>query len=224
MFSWRLPNSASAPDGHELLHFRTVEAIEHGGDDVPIAAKRVVARSVEVGRPDGDVGASVLLPVRPRHGQACQFGHGIGLVSRFQGTKQQRVFPNRLQGRPRVYARVSKEDQLINVGPVRGLDDIPCTSQVVPDEIRAPCHVGANAAYGSSAEQDRVELRVAAWSRKSSASRSHVMSSQPVLQTPRPSAEPSIPPPATQIRRPVRLNWPMSQVLLQEGVAYQHYK
>ncbi|OPY06287.1 MAG: hypothetical protein A4E66_02256 [Syntrophus sp. PtaB.Bin001] len=143
---------AGSPDYNrwQIVDLCFVKTANQGRNDVAVFRMIVVAGTIEVGRHHTPVIDSMTFPVLtvvtfaefdPRN-----LGNGIWLVSRFEETGKQRVFPHRLRRKLRIDAARSEEKQFFHSCKPGFVDYVYLDHQILIDEFRRIGIVGKDSA------------------------------------------------------------------------------
>ena len=134
--------------------FGQVELADHRWDDVGGFQVVVVAWAVEVGGHHGKKLRAVLPVVGPAHLNPGDFGHGVGAVGGLQGAGVQIFLLDGLRTVARVDAGRAQEQQPLDTGAPRLVDDVGLDGEVFADEFRGIGVVGQYPAHFGGGEED----------------------------------------------------------------------
>ena len=158
------PHRAGAPD----VDVRRVGALglvrldDQRRHDMALHQVEIVARPVEIGRHDRDEVAAILAAIGLAELDAGDLGDRVPLVGRLERAGQQRLLGDRLRRQTRIDAGGAQQQQLLDAGAPRRLDDVRSGwHQVVVEELGRPRVVGEDAADPRGGEEHRLRPRVA---------------------------------------------------------------
>lgn len=112
-----------------------VVAPDQRGQHVRPGRREVVAGSVEVRRHGRDPRQPVLAADRLDLQDAGDLRDRVGVVGRFEGPRQQRLLDDGLRREPRVDARRAQEQQPLDLGRPRGVEDVHLDADVLAEEV-----------------------------------------------------------------------------------------
>jgi hypothetical protein len=124
-----------------------VHLSQQGGKHVRTLQIEIIAWPVKIGRHGADENPAILPGVGLAKPDAGNLRDGIRFVCRLEGSRQQSGFLERLRGQPGVNARTAKEQEFLDVEPMRRLDKVVLDLQIIQQELDRKIVVRLDAAY-----------------------------------------------------------------------------